>query len=79
MKGAAEIAAKLTGAQRRGLIRFGEQFCMADYQDVRTLNALERRGLTGRYMRDSNFDVMVTITPLGLAVREHLMKEGGGA
>lgn len=73
---AAEIAKGLTDPQRAALALFSDQWCSESYADGRTLQALDRRKLTGRYARSSDFrDVRVTVTPLGRRVRAHLQGE----
>lgn len=72
MSDVADIAGKLTAAQRGDLFRFANTFSFERYADHRTLAALDRKGLTGRYMRSSDFEMMVTVTSLGEQVRTYL-------
>lgn len=73
------IAAGLTGAQRQSLNRLCDRFV---YVDGRSLRALVRRGLARILGRGHDALIGTFIvshpTPLGLAVRQHLIEKGEG-
>lgn len=74
-----KLAKSLTKAQRVGLERLANRMV---YVDGRSLNALERRKLARIHW--SGVDPMIggytlaTITPLGLALRNHLKGQNDG-
>lgn len=77
MTDAATIAGSLSVAQRRLLVRLVDSGSTHSAgTDLRTVNALDRLGLTGASYDRHTFDETVFPTVLGHSVRQHLKGRG---
>lgn len=69
----AEVAGKLSDAQRRFLCRLVDHgTTRAQYADMRTVKALDRLGLTGAGQDRATYEETVFPTALAHKVREYL-------